>query len=312
MRRALLALLFLTPGIALAASSDPLTEIDACAARLDDKLDVGFERIAARCPTLAATLKGSSYGAWLPHDWDGRGNQLSPAGLQDLKLLLLRERRRAPVARELSVAAVPSILAGIAAADQPRTPWERFKAWLHRLLSVPPQHAQQNWLRRLIGLLRAPESVWRLISWVALGVVVALAATVVVNELRAAGVLRRRTRTVRAAPLLYSAQTLTPSDIEQAEPAQQPRLLLGLIAARLTAQARLPQSRALTVRELTSVAELADPLDRARLADLAAACEQLRYSEHEPAPSVLRRALAEGAALLASLEAAAAPQPQGA
>jgi hypothetical protein len=310
MRRALLALLLLTPAIALAAPSDPLTEIDACVARLDTKLDVGFERIAARCPTLAATLKGSTYGAWLPRDWDGRGNQLSPVGLQDLKALLLRERRRAPAARQLSVAAVPSILTRLAAADQPRTPWERFKAWLHRLLSVPPERAQQNWLQRLFGLLQVPGSVWRLISWAALGVIVVLAALVVVNELRAAGVLRPRTRARRDARLPRPTRAVTLADIGQAEPAQRPRLLLGLIAARLTAQARLPQSRALTVRELTSAAELTDPLDRARLGNLAAACEQLRYSDRAPASSVLLQALAEGGALLASIEAAA-PQPLG-
>jgi len=313
MRRALLALLLLIPAIALSAPNEPLAEIDACAASLDDKLDVGFERIAARCPTLAATLNASTYGAWLPRGWDRRGNQLSRAGLQDLKVLLLREQRRTPLAQELSVASVPGILATLAAADQPRTAWQRFKAWLHRLLSVPAERPQQSWLQRLFGLLQVPGSVWRLITWVALAVLVALAAAVLVNELRTAGVLRKPAPGARAAQLPpRAAGAATLAEITQAEPAQQPRLLLEVIAARLSEQARLPQPRALTVRELTSVAALTDPIDRARLSGLASACEQLRYSGRELAPPVLLRALAGGRELLASLEAAAAPPPQGA
>lgn len=311
MRAALLALLFLTPEFALAAPGGPLAEIDACVDRLDPGLDVGFERIAERCPRLAATLKDSSYGVWLPRDWDRRGNQLSRAGLRDLKTLLLREDART-TAPQLSVAAVPSILATLATVDEPRTLWQRFKGWLHRLLNPPPQQSQQSWLQRLFAQLQISASVWRSISWVSLALVVALAVAVIVNELRAAGVWNRRTSPTRATQLARGAQLATLAEIAHAEPSEQPRLLLEIIATRLTAQARLPQPRSLTVRELTSAARLPDPLDRARLSDLAGACEQLRYSDRALAPSVLAGALTAGRELLAALEAVSASQPQGA
>jgi hypothetical protein len=49
-----------------AAETDALRAIDACIARLDAQIDVGYERIARRCPDLAPTLEQSGFAAWLP------------------------------------------------------------------------------------------------------------------------------------------------------------------------------------------------------------------------------------------------------
>jgi hypothetical protein len=307
MRRALLALLLLISGTPLAAASEALAEIDSCIAKLDTGLDVGYQRIVERCPALPAALKDSSFSAWLPHDWDRPGNQLSGPGLAVLEGLLVRETRRASSGPELSVAAVPSILAAIAKVDQPRSLWQRFKAWLNRLLKVPAQPQQAGWLQRLFAQVDIPALVWRVITWTALAVVVALAGAIVINELRLAGVFRPRIAAGGAARRAPQARRATLAQIGQASLTQQPRLLLELIAARLAEQARLPPSRALTVRELTSAASLADPRDRARLADLAVACERLRYSDRALEEPALERALAAGRELLTSLETAAQP-----
>ena len=306
MRRALLALLLLMCGPA-ALAGEALAEIDSCIARLDAGLDVGYQRIVERCPTLPAALKDSSFSAWLPHDWDRPGNQLSGRGLAVLEGLVVRETQRASGGPELSVAAVPSILAAIAKAEQPRSLWQRFKAWLNRLLSVPAQPQRAGWLQRLFAGMNIPSLVWRVITWTALAVVVALAGAVVINELRLAGVFRPRQATAAAARTPPQARRATLAEIGQASLTQQPRLLLELIATRLAEQARLPPSRALTVRELTSAASLADPHDRARLSDLAVACERLRYSDRELEEPALERALAAGRELLTSLETAARP-----
>ncbi|HET7756615.1 MAG TPA: DUF4129 domain-containing protein, partial [Steroidobacteraceae bacterium] len=90
--------------------------------------------------------------------------------------------------------------------------------------------------------------------------------------------------------------------LERAAPAHQPRVLLELIAARLAAQDRLPAARALTVRELLRAVRLADPEQRARLAELAGACERLRFSPRRPPPEAVASALARGRELLAALE----------
>jgi hypothetical protein len=307
MRRALLALLLLISGAPLAAASDALAELDSCIEKLDAGLDVGYQRIAERCPALPAALKESSFSAWLPHDWDRPGNQLSRRGLTDLKGLLVRESQRASSGPGLSVAAVPSILAAITKADQPRSLWQRFKAWLNRLLSVPAERQQDGWLQRLFAQLDIPALMWRVITWAALAVVVALAGAIVINELRLAGVFRPRPAAGAAAPGPAQARRATLAEIGQTSLTQQPRLLLELIATRLAEQARLPPPRALTVRELTRAASLVDPHDRARLTDLAVACERLRYSDRALEQPALEHALAAGRELLSSLDAAAQP-----
>ena len=100
-------------GTPLAVADEALAEIDSCVAKLDAGLDVGYQRIVERCPALPAALKDSRFSAWLPHDWDRPGNQLSGRGLAVLEGLLARETHRASSGPELSVAAVPSILAAL-------------------------------------------------------------------------------------------------------------------------------------------------------------------------------------------------------
>ena len=87
---------------------------------------------------------------------------------------------------------------------------------------------------------------------VSLALVVVLAAAVAINELRMAGVLRRPRRGAQPPVPPAAPGALKLADVAQAEPAQQPRLLLELIAVRLNQQSRLPPPRALTVRELAS------------------------------------------------------------
>ena len=67
-RRAVLAGLLLLAAFtgAQAEPPDAVATIDACIARLDPQIDVGYERIARRCPDLAPTLEKSGWAAWLP------------------------------------------------------------------------------------------------------------------------------------------------------------------------------------------------------------------------------------------------------
>ena len=91
MRRWLAGILILLAGVAAARSAHELLErLDACAARLDHDLDVGYERVAARCPELAGELTHSAWAAWLPADWNQPRNQLSAQGLTELHTLLAR------------------------------------------------------------------------------------------------------------------------------------------------------------------------------------------------------------------------------
>lgn len=310
MRRAFLALLLVTAA-PLAQARDPLAAIDTCVAQLDG-LDIGYERIAARCPDLTPSLVSSPWEAWLPRDWYRPHNQLSSAGLVDLRALLPREAARLPSGREPRTAAVTGVLASLREAEHPRSWWQRLKGWLHDLFARPPRPVQDNWLQRLLLRLHLPATLTRWIGWMALAIVAALGVGIVLNELRLAGWLTapRRRGAWAPAPGAATSMDVRLAELERASPADQPRLLLELVAARLIEQARLPPARALTVRELNSAARLEVAADRGRLSELALACERVRFSDQAVAPAILTRALAQGRELLASLDAPLA-QPQG-
>jgi hypothetical protein len=310
MPRVLLALVLVLAATPAAAARDALTAIDSCLKQLDPSLDVGYEKVAARCPDLAPALRGSPWAAWLPRDWDSPGNELSDQGLTQLKTLILRESARRAQMRPPRTERVGAVLAALKAAQpEPAGWWARFKAWLHGILEARASDDTDSWLTRLLGTAQLSKRLVRLIRVAVCAVLIALAAAVVINELRLAGVLRpaggpgtRPAGDAGAGP----PEACDLDEIEASAPELQPRLLLELIARRLYEQGRLPPARALTVRELLRSARLADGADRERLRVLATACERLRFAGSAPAPEALGAALAGGRELLAGLAAARA------
>jgi len=310
MSRGLLALVFVAAALptlaagagVTAAPHDAFAAIDACIAQLDTAVDVSYAHVAARCPELAATLAASPYAAWLPHDWNRADNRLSASGLVELRELLARESAPVPEGHAPRLEQLRAVLAGLAQpAEQPAGWWERFKRWLRTVLTPTPSEVQGGWWQRIFGDM-VPQAVLRMITLVAFGLVIALAVAVVINELRLSGVFRRRRPRVPTGVATAAAADVTLTDIERAPAAEQPVLLLQLIAARLVRQRRLPPADALTVRELTGLARLPAEADRERLADLAAASERLRFADREPPPQMLADALARGRELLRALE----------
>ena len=313
MTRALLALLLAAALPPCAQARDALEAIDDCVARLDTELDVGYARIAARCPDLTAALAESSFAPWLPADWKRPDNQLSAAGLSELRAQLAREsgRRdnRRPAPRTERVAAALATVAHDAAGSIGW--WQRLKDWLRRILAT---HAQTDsgWLRRWLAGLELSSSTTQLITWTAFALVVMLAAGIVINELRIAGVLRSRgaRSQERGAVLSRSSSSATGlEEIERAALEQQPALLLELIAARLAALQRLPPARALTGRELERQARLPEESGRAPLAELVSVCERVRFSGATVSSASLAAAVRGGRGLFTALTTAALAVP---
>ena len=306
MRRWLLALTLLAAAVPLAAI-EPVAAIDGCVRQLDRELDVGYARVAQRCPDLAASLAGSPVAPWLPRDWNKTGNDLSADSLTELRTLLSRPAL-AETVRAPRVAGLAAVMATLHVGAAPHTTWwTRFKDWLRELFSPRPQDADSGWLRRLFGSIELSQGVLDVMSWLALAGVIVVAIGIVANELRVAGLLgRARPPRVRAAPALGSAaQTL----LQSAHSQDQPRRLLDLIVARLNQQQRLPPARALTLLELVRAARLPQPADRERLGSLAATCEALRFAAREvPAPQ-LAAAVTDGTELLSELERQRLPAP---
>ena len=306
MARALLALLLAAALVPCAQARAALEAIDDCVARLDTELDVGYARIAARCPDLTAALGASSFAPWLPADWKRPDNQLSAAGLSELRAQLVRESgggdNRRPAPRSERVA---SVLASVTHGDAASIGWwQRFKDWLRRILTTRAQ-TDSGWLRRWLAGIELSRSATRLITWASFAIVVALAAGIVINELRIAGVLRgRRARSQARGADLSRGGSAALEEIERAAPEQQPALLLELITARLAALRRLPPARALTARELERQARLPEESGRARLAELVTVCERVRFSGAAVSSASLTAAVRGGRALLAALATA--------
>jgi hypothetical protein len=294
--------------------SGTMPDIDACVARLDPQLDIGYDRIAARCPDLIKQLETGAWAPWLPRGWKEPGNDLSAGSLKEFRELVDRESGT----RGTNPGAAPDVrslrpILNALAGSRDATGWSRFKSWLRSVLERREQPTDESWFSRMVAHVGISQSVIRLITYAALAAVVVLAGIIVLNELRTAGLFGRRMGTARKRQTQSAGggAGLSWRDIEQAPLRDRPRLLLELIVRRLSDRGALPPSGALTVRELTRAAQLPDPDDRSRLTDLALAAERARYSGAEPLATVFEEPIALGRELLERLETATAGPDAG-
>jgi hypothetical protein len=293
--------------VATARAQNALPNLDSCLGRLDPQVDIGYDRIASRCPEMMRQLELGPWSPWLPRGWKEPGNDLSAGGLRELRDVIGRESAAAPSAREPDMQHLKTVLATLGAAANSESWWGRFKSWLRSILETREQPAGESWFSRMVSHRGLPQSVLNLIVYAALAGVVVLAGVIIANELRNAGLVPKRgaARGLRAKAANISGRLTDSRDIDGASLPDRPRLLLGLILKRLSERGNMPPSGALTVRELTRAARLREPDDQACLSDLALAAERVRYSADVVASETLREPLARGKELLERLEAGA-------
>ncbi len=290
-------------GSALGATPSELPNIDTCLSRLDPELDIGYDRIAARCPELVRQLDQGPWAPWLPRGWKEPGNDLSAGSLKEFRELVSREEAVSAPVRAPDVSGLKTVLNDLVGKPAEGW-WSRFKAWLRSILERHEQAAQDSWFDRMVSHVGLSQSLRQVVAYTALGSVVLLAVVIVFNELRAAGLMRRgRGAGRRQGGMQRPLPDQAWNDIERSPLLEKPRLLLNLVVRRLGERGFLPPAGALTVRELTRVARLPDPDDRARLCKLAIAAERVRYSAEELEPSVLEESVVRGRELLGRLDA---------
>lgn len=309
MRRYLsaLALAFVTS----TASSQPqpvdpaLTAVDACVARLDRAVDIGYARIAARCPGLTHSLEQTGWAAWLPRGWKEPRNDLSAGSLEELRTLVARELATPPGVRHPRADRLKQVLTDLGPAAQQRGGfWQRFRTWLRTVFAQNERPDGENWLGRLIHRNGRSQTAMDLLTYGALTSVVALAVAIVWHELRAAGLVGSRSRALRGGVVSGPRRTppLSWRDVERAALAEKPRLLLELLLAKLAEHRRMPPAGALTAREVTRVVELPDAADRERLQEVVLTAERARYAKGGVAEESVRAAVERGRQLIEKLE----------
>ena len=298
----LLLLLLVVVAPPAKAYADVLTEIDVCITQIE--FEIGFGGLAARCPALERQLRTSAWAPWLPAGWNDADNDVSVNTLTALRMVLIRESALPAPARRLKVADLRPILTTLAARTQdPQGWWARFRSWLRAVLArseTDPGADSGGFFSRV----SVPELMLEVITYAVLALVVALAGLIIVNEWRARGTRRRPRPSHLATEALSNARVaaLSWQEIEHAALGERPRMLLELIAARLTAAHCLPAAASLTVRELARAAQLQHADDRERLAAVALTAERLRYSDEPFAAASLAPVLARGRELLERLE----------
>jgi hypothetical protein len=286
-----------------------LQAIDACVLRLNPEVDIGYDRVAARCPALVRRVSESGVAAWLPRDWQRPGNDLSAGGLRELRQSLARELTVAgdgdgagERVGAASVERIHDVLASLARSGGERSGWwARTKAWLRSVFEQGEPAAEEGWLARMVGERGFSQTVVELISYVALGLVAVLAVGIVVNELRVAGVfgrLRRRLAVLDGVPVAAGRGALTWDDVQKAPVLQRAGLLLELVVARLAEVLRVRSVRGLTVRELMRAVQLPDETDRERLLVLARTAERMRFGGVEVSGAEVAAAVEGGRVLL--------------
>jgi hypothetical protein len=291
---------------AAAAQDAALRAVDACITRLDTEIDVGFVRVAARCPELPGALRASAWVQWLPATWSDGDNNLSAKSLEALRALVARELALSPPAAAPQVARLRPILAQLAIGAAERLGWwARLHNWLRGVFARSAPAERDGAFARLFGRVSLSDAVLECVAFMSVALVLALAALIVVNEWRAAGLRAPwvRNKPSDGAPERKGVPQVSWLDIERAAEAERPRMLLALLVARLTAARRLPSCAALTVRELARAAQLGDAEDRSRLLEVALAAERLRYSGRLTEPAGLATAIERGRELLERLNA---------
>jgi hypothetical protein len=142
----------------------------------------------------------------------------------------------------------------------------------------------------------------RAITYVGYALVILLVLFVIWQELRAAGAWRGMQRAARRRdPAAEWRRRLALEDVLAAPLAERPGMLLKLLGEALARDQRLPAADGLTAAAIVRRARLDDDAERAALAQVARAAEQVRYAPQAPGDAALEGAVAEARGLLGKL-----------
>jgi hypothetical protein len=275
----------------------PLDLVRDCAAKVSPAVS-GIANLGAACPEIKEAL--SDLGL-TPILYDGWQDHLNRDGLRDLDHLVERYGGSQP-GTPPDVAALPAVLEALAReqASASKSWWDSFGAWFKAWLA---HHSDSlSWLDDSLERMGRSTTLFNVMSYSLVALVLMAAAAVIANELKANAAGRRNLRRGLAARETKLAAVA--ADSPQKEPvalAERLTELLRILVDRLMQTRRLETERSLTHRELVLRSAFDSESQRAAFAAVAGEAESILYGPHYAAPEQLNRVLLDGRALLAQL-----------
>jgi hypothetical protein len=302
----LLILLAIAPAVWCQAVGDVARSavdlIDDCSESATEDT-IGLTDLESVCPGLTTALENSGYLALLS---TAERDALDVYGLSDL--LAVDDWYQQEEAPDVDVGTLGPILDSLRAEEPDRAPGllERFQRWLRSLLERQ-QSDPDNWLSRWLDELDVSQTVVRTILLVAIGLLLVMAIGVIYNELRAAGLLRKRPvvqdDAVKAAAGLESADA---ADLDALSADRKASMLLRMLVATLVRSGRLRTERGLTYRELSARANFDDAQQREAFRRVATLAERTVYGGREITAEEVEPVVAVARALDTQLRGASA------
>ena len=169
--------------------------------------------------------------------------------------------------------------------------------------------SSEDWLSRWLDNVDIPSAVGRAILLASIALIIGLTILVIVNELRAAGVFRRRRGTQDADMTAGSATTAAgedSADLDSLPVDRKAQVLLRMLVRTLVQSGRLRTERSLTHRELCARAAFDDAQQRESFRRVAALAERTVYGDGEVPAAEVEPVVAAARALDAQLRGAPA------
>jgi hypothetical protein len=306
----LLFLLAITPAAwSQVAGEDPGSPrhiIDQCSRHaLVDEAIVGLTALEEKCPGLTRALEESGHLALL--------STVSRATLDAYDLgdfEQIDDWYAEPAARNIDVDTLGPILESLQAQEpeRPLTWFERFKRWLRTLLERP-EGSEDNWLSRWLEGVSISEAVARVLTYLAIALILGLTVAVIVNELRVAGVFRRRRGAQEAGMIVAGAASAVgddAADLDSLPVDRKAQALLRMLITALVQTGRLRTERSLTHRELCARAAFDNAGQRESFRRVAALAERTVYGSRAVPPEEVEAVVAATRSLDAQLRGAPA------
>lgn len=282
----------------------PTDVIDECS-RSAAEGSIGLTMLEEQCPGLTRALEQSGYLALLS---TASRDGLNSYDLSDLLQVEYWYDEAAP--RDVEVGTLAPILDSLRAQEpeRPLTWFERFKRWLRSVLERR-RDSSDSWLSRWLDDVDIPSAVGRAILFASIVLIIGLTILVIVNELRAAGVFRRRRGTQDAELIAGGAAAAAgddPADLDALPVDRKAQVLLRMLVRTLVQSGRLRTERSLTHRELCARAAFDDAQQRESFRRVAALAERTVYGVGEVSAAEVEPVVAAARALDAQLRGAPA------